>query len=147
VTSYVIHCYFPLKILPDWIDWMPDLPELILLKSTALCLASEIFASLGNSGTATTRRWNAHKTTKNLPMHHQTAALHAVLDSTLRNKMLESRHPDPQAPLRTGSCVSGLQVRGSWARLNIGKSGGVTEGREDFASFIWNSKNSRLDFE
>ncbi|KAJ7908501.1 hypothetical protein B0H13DRAFT_2016515 [Mycena leptocephala] len=82
-------------------------------------LPQPIFASLGNSGTATTRRWNAHKTTKNLPMHHQTAALHAVLDK--------------QAHACQG-CRSG-----ALGRLNIGKSGGVTEGREDFASFIWNS--------
>ncbi|KAJ7231156.1 hypothetical protein B0H12DRAFT_1263599 [Mycena haematopus] len=122
----------------DWMDWTPDLPELILIKSTALCIASEILASLGNSGTATTRRWNAHKTTKNLPMHHQTTALHAVLNARLRNKMLGLRHPDPQAPLSTGR-VSGLQVRGSWSRLHVAKLGGVTDGREAFACFIWNS--------
>ncbi|KAF7368557.1 hypothetical protein MVEN_00179000 [Mycena venus] len=122
----------------DWIDSCPDLPELTLVKATALCLASEILASLGNSGTATTRRWNAHKTSKNLFMHHQTAALHAVLNPALRNRMLELRHPDPNAPLSAGR-VSGLQVRGSWSRLSIGKLGGPTDGREAFASFIWNS--------
>ncbi|KAJ7858345.1 hypothetical protein B0H14DRAFT_2749011 [Mycena olivaceomarginata] len=123
----------------DWIDWTPDIPELTLLKSTALCVASEILAELGNSGTATTRRWNAHKTTKNLPMHHQTTLLHGVLNRALRNKMLELRHPDPHAPLGTGPLVPGLQVRGSWARLNVAKMGGVTDGREAFACFIWNS--------
>ncbi|KAF8142897.1 hypothetical protein K438DRAFT_1922523 [Mycena galopus ATCC 62051] len=122
----------------DWIDWMPDVPELMLIKSTALCLASEMLATLGNSGTATTRRWNAHKTTKNLPMHHQTRALHTVLNASLRNKMLKLRHPDPQTPLNTGR-VSGLQVRGSWSRLNVAKLGGVTDGREAFSCFIWNS--------
>ncbi|KAJ7220976.1 hypothetical protein C8J57DRAFT_1393484 [Mycena rebaudengoi] len=123
----------------DWMDSLPDLPEMSLLKSTALCLASEIFTTLGNSGTATTRRWNAFKTTKALKMHHQTPAMQAVLNRTLRNKLLESRHPDPQAPLSTGPCISGLQIRGSWARQTIGKLGGVTDGRESFASFIWNS--------
>ncbi|KAF7341690.1 hypothetical protein MSAN_02067400 [Mycena sanguinolenta] len=121
----------------DWHDWTPALPELILVKSTALCIASEILATLCNSGTATTRRWNAYKTTKNLPMNHQTTALHSVLDANLRNKMLGLRHPDPQAPQTTGR-VSGLQVRGSWSRLNVAKLGGVTDGREAFASFIWN---------
>ncbi|KAJ6473405.1 hypothetical protein C8R47DRAFT_1145423 [Mycena vitilis] len=123
----------------DWIDWLPDLPELTLSRATAMCLASEIFASLGNSGAATARRYSAHKTTKNLGMHHQTRALHAVLSPALRSKMLESRHPNPQAPLSTGPLVPGLQVRGSWARLQIGRLGGPTEGREAFATFIWNS--------
>ncbi|KAJ6453727.1 hypothetical protein C8R45DRAFT_1056862 [Mycena sanguinolenta] len=121
-----------------WHDWTPDLPELILVKSTALCIASEIFATLGNSGTATTRRWNAHKTMKNLPRHHQTTALQSVLNPSLRNKMLGLRHPDPQAPQTTGR-VSGLQVRGSWSRLNVAKLGGVTDGREAFACFVWNN--------
>ncbi|KAJ7725797.1 hypothetical protein B0H16DRAFT_1895004 [Mycena metata] len=133
---------FP-KALPqpvyDWFDWLPQLQEFTLYKSAALCLASEILAELGNSGTATTRRWNAHKTSKNLPMTHQTPALLTVLNPRLRNEMLRGRHPDPQAPLGNGECVAGLQVRGSWARLSIGKLGGVTDGREAFASFIWNS--------
>ncbi|KAJ7687742.1 hypothetical protein B0H17DRAFT_1136098 [Mycena rosella] len=123
----------------DWMDFLYNLPELTLMKSTALCLASDIFAELGNSGTATTRRWNAHKTSKNCAMNHQTRALHAVLDAPLRTKLLELRHPDPQATLGTGPCLTGLQVRGSWARLNVGRLGGVTDGRESFASFIWNS--------
>ncbi|KAJ7098521.1 hypothetical protein B0H15DRAFT_580440 [Mycena belliarum] len=125
--------------LYDWFDHLDNLPEMTLVKSAALCLASEIFAELGNSGTATTRRWNAHKTTKSAPMPHQTPALHSILDRALRERMLKSRHPDPQAPLGKGGCVSGLQLRGSWARLNVGRLGGVTSGRENFASFIWNS--------
>ncbi|KAJ7429808.1 hypothetical protein B0H11DRAFT_572618 [Mycena galericulata] len=123
----------------DWMDHLPDIPELTLFKSTALCIASEIFVTLGNSGTATTRRWNAYKTTKNLGLHHQTTALHAVLNKPLRDKMLESRHPDPQKPPSYGPLLSGLQVHGSWTRLNVTKAGGVTEGRENFACFIWNS--------
>ncbi|KAJ7036339.1 hypothetical protein C8F04DRAFT_1220966 [Mycena alexandri] len=119
-----------LNFAADWLDWLPQLPEFALYKATALCLAPEILAELGNSGTATTRRWNAHKTSKNLPMTHQTAALFA---------MLQGRHPDPQAPLGNGGCVAGLHIKGSWARLSIGKLGGVIDGHEAFACFIWNS--------
>ncbi|KAJ6540865.1 hypothetical protein DFH09DRAFT_1175470 [Mycena vulgaris] len=110
--------YLSPEPLYDWIDLL-ILPEMTLMKSAALSLASEIFAGLGNSGTATTRRWNAHKTTKTAPVEYQTPALHAILNRSLRNKMLESRHPDPHAPLSMAPCVAGLQVRGSWTRLNV----------------------------
>ncbi|KAJ7668171.1 hypothetical protein B0H17DRAFT_224027 [Mycena rosella] len=53
--------------LYDWKDYIMGIPELSFLYASGLCLASDIFASLGNSGTAATRRWRATTTTVNLP--------------------------------------------------------------------------------
>ncbi|KAJ7438944.1 hypothetical protein B0H11DRAFT_2293635 [Mycena galericulata] len=117
---------------------MLDIPALSYLKSSGLCLASEIFASLGNSGTAATRRWTALKTTVNLSEPHQSPALKSMVNTELLTKLLQTRHPDPQATLNAVAKVPALQIRGSWTRLQIKKPGGVTDGRENFASFIWN---------
>ncbi|KAJ7834346.1 hypothetical protein B0H14DRAFT_3871395 [Mycena olivaceomarginata] len=99
------------------------------LKSAGLCLASDIFASLGNSATAATRRWVATSTTVSLTAEHRTPALKSLLDIGLMIKLLESRHPDPQATL-TGHVTT---------RLHIKNAGGFTEGRQNFSSFIWHS--------
>ncbi|KAJ7453764.1 hypothetical protein FB451DRAFT_1280750 [Mycena latifolia] len=122
--------------LQAWRNWMLDIPELSFLVSSGLCFASEIFASLGNSGTAAMRRWTASTTTVSLGPRHLTPALKRVQDMGLMLKLLTSRHPDPGAT-DVDVSVPALQVRGSWTRLHV-KQGGPTEGREDFASFIWN---------
>ncbi|KAJ6546235.1 hypothetical protein DFH09DRAFT_1507739 [Mycena vulgaris] len=124
--------------LRNWRNWMLDIPELSFLVSSGLRLSSEIFASLGNSGTAVMRRWTAHTDTVSLGPHHLTRDLEAVQDMGRCVKLLETRHPDPRAAPNAGATVPALQVRGSWTRLQ-GKPGGVTEGREDFASFMLDS--------
>ncbi|KAJ7454308.1 hypothetical protein B0H11DRAFT_2287954 [Mycena galericulata] len=124
--------------LHDWRDWMLDIPDLSFLTSSGLCLASDIFASLGNSGTAAMRRWAAQVMTCSLGPRHLTPALMAVQDMRLTIKLLELRHPDPKASQNVSVSVPALQVRGSWTRLHV-KPGGVTEGREDCSTFIWNS--------
>ncbi|KAJ7776232.1 hypothetical protein B0H16DRAFT_1407244 [Mycena metata] len=124
--------------LYDWKHWMIDFPPLSYLNSFGLCIASDIFASLGNSGTAATRRWEARITTVGLPQWHQTRELRSLLDRDIMNKLLSFRHPDPKTTINATVTVPALQTRGSWKRLHVGKLGGVTEGREDFATFIWN---------
>ncbi|KAJ7164515.1 hypothetical protein C8R46DRAFT_953190 [Mycena filopes] len=124
--------------LYDWRHWMIDFPPLSFLNSAALCLASDIFASLGNSGTAAVRRWEAQITTVSLPEWHQTVELKRLLDLRIMDKLLDFRHPDPKTTINATVTVPSLQIRGSWKRLHVAKPGGVTDGREDFASFIWN---------
>ncbi|KAJ7200490.1 hypothetical protein B0H12DRAFT_1164427 [Mycena haematopus] len=124
----------------NWTDYMPDIPPLSFNNSSGLCLASEIFASLGNSGTAVTRRWVALTSTISLPQHHQTPELKSVLNVDLMSKQFELRHPDPQATPNRAVTVPELQVRGSWKRLQVRTLGGVTDGRENFSSWIWNSQ-------
>ncbi|KAJ6472022.1 hypothetical protein C8R45DRAFT_1013780 [Mycena sanguinolenta] len=126
--------------LHEWMDYMPDLPPLSFNNSSGLCLASDIFASLGNSGAAASRRWYAMTSTINLPQLHQTPELNAVLDRELLTKWFEMRHPDPQATPNRAVTVPELQVRGSWKRLQVKTPGGVTEGRENFSSCVWNGQ-------
>ncbi|KAJ7267868.1 hypothetical protein C8J57DRAFT_352325 [Mycena rebaudengoi] len=126
------------EVLHDWRNWMWDIPNLSFLVSSGLCFASEIFELLGNSGTATMRRWTAHTTTISLGPRHLTPAMKAVQDMRRMSKLLESRHPDPKTAPNVIASIPGLQVRGLWTRLRV-KPGGVTEGRQDFATFIWNS--------
>ncbi|KAJ7121555.1 hypothetical protein C8R44DRAFT_981641 [Mycena epipterygia] len=126
--------------LYDWRTWTIDIPEMTFLRSSGNWLASEIFASLGNSATAATRRWVAISTTVNLPDTHQNAALKSLLDMGLVNKLLESRHPDSQATLNARVTIPALQTRGSWTKLQLTTQGGFTEGRQDFSSFIWHSR-------
>ncbi|KAJ6562073.1 hypothetical protein B0H19DRAFT_1210061 [Mycena capillaripes] len=125
--------------LHDWHDHILDIPELSFLTASGLCLASDIFAALGNSATAATRRWVAGTMTINLGDTHRTPALKAVLNMRLTVKLLECRHPDPRPAAIPKVTVSALQARGSWARLHVARPGGFTEGRQDFASFLWNS--------
>ncbi|KAJ7785074.1 hypothetical protein DFH07DRAFT_907713 [Mycena maculata] len=120
--------------LYDWFDCPPRVPELTLLRATALCLASEIFVSLGNTGTGATRRHIAANICKPL-----TQELARIVNFDLLRDLYRTRHPNPQKTLSNVTLHSALQVRGSWTKLNIRKSGGVTEGREDFACFVWKS--------
>ncbi|KAJ7483476.1 hypothetical protein FB451DRAFT_107014 [Mycena latifolia] len=118
----------------DWIDLTLNLPQMSVLRATALCLASDIFASLGNTGTGTTRRHTAATTLRPL-----SPEVEKIVNFETLLEMYQSRHPNPQTTLSSDTRSSALQVRGSWKRLNIAKPGGVTEGRENFACFIWNS--------
>ncbi|KAJ7347011.1 hypothetical protein DFH08DRAFT_745755 [Mycena albidolilacea] len=126
--------------LYDWKDFIMDIPPLTLNRSSGLCLASEILMSLGNSGTAVTRRWTATTGTVNLPETHQTPELKSVLNIDLMRRQFELRHPDPQATPNRAVTVPALQLRGSWKRLQIRTPGGVTEGRQNFSSCMWNSQ-------
>ncbi|KAJ7090456.1 hypothetical protein C8R44DRAFT_750972 [Mycena epipterygia] len=53
--------------LYDWRTWTLDIPEMTFLRSSGSWLASEIFASLGNSATVATQRWVAASTMVNTP--------------------------------------------------------------------------------
>ncbi|KAJ7110897.1 hypothetical protein C8R44DRAFT_742672 [Mycena epipterygia] len=119
----------------DWIDFTINLPAMSELRATALCLTSDIFCSLGNTGTGTTRRHTAATTLQPL-----TPQLRSVVNFQKLLELYQSRHPNPQTTLSNDALSSALQVRGSWKRLDIAKPGGVTEGRESFACFIWNSR-------
>lgn len=140
VSCSIFFVFYLTSSTKDWRNWTLDVPEMTFLKSAGLCLASDIFASLGNSATATTRRWVATSTTVSLTAEHRTPALKSLLDMGLMIKLLESRHPDPQATLTGRVTVPALQARGSWTRLHIKNAGGFTEGRQNFSSFIWHSK-------
>ncbi|KAJ7088234.1 hypothetical protein C8R43DRAFT_298122 [Mycena crocata] len=119
--------------LYDWIDLTLNVPKMKVIRAKAYCLASEIFASLGNTGTGTTRRHTAGTVLN--PLDDE---LKKIVDFKLMLNMYQTRHPNPQTTLSTDMRSTALQVRGSWKRLAIANQGEVT-GRENFACFIWNS--------
>ncbi|KAJ6550177.1 hypothetical protein B0H19DRAFT_1160557 [Mycena capillaripes] len=120
--------------LYDWMDWTVNSPDTRMIRAHALCLASDIFSSLGNTGTGTTRRHTAATTIG--PANDE---IDRIVDYHRLGNLYMSRHPDPQRTLSIATRSSALQVRGSWKKLHVAKPGGVTDGRENFASFIWNS--------
>lgn len=109
------------------------------IRAKALCLASEIFVSLGNTGTGTTRRHAAYTTLRPL-----TPELMKIIDFDLLFSLYRTLHPNPQTTLSNDTRSSALQIRGSWTKLNIGKAGGIMEGREAFACFIWKGKQTHI---
>ncbi|KAJ7911339.1 hypothetical protein B0H13DRAFT_2009921 [Mycena leptocephala] len=64
--------------------------------------------------------------------------LNNIVDFHRLADLYQSRHPNPHTTLNLARS-SALQTRGSWRKLNVAKSGGVTDGRENFACFIWHS--------
>ncbi|KAK7065084.1 hypothetical protein R3P38DRAFT_3302407 [Favolaschia claudopus] len=120
------------------------------LKSAGMCLASEIFKDLGNSATAATRRWVATSSTIDLDTH-KTPALKKLLDLGIALKLLESRHPDPQATLTLRVTVPALQVQGSWTRLQhnwngrLYVSGGRKSEQGPYYRDIWTLDLAKLD--
>ncbi|KAJ7141748.1 hypothetical protein C8R43DRAFT_587530 [Mycena crocata] len=126
--------YFTAKDpLYDWIQPALNVAKMMVMRAKAYCLASEIFASLGNTGTGTTRRHTAATVLK--PLNDE---LTQIINSRILVDMYRTRHPNPQTTLSADMRSTTLQVRGSWKRLNIANQGQVT-GRESFACFIWNS--------
>ncbi|KAF7371251.1 hypothetical protein MSAN_00760900 [Mycena sanguinolenta] len=125
-------CYYgspnPLHgfVFLDWIDFMPDLPPALiqqLLRPLPRLRHLRIPRQLGGSGFAAL-----------------TPELEAVLDKERMTKLCEMRHPDPQAAPNRAVTVPELQVHGSWKRLQVKTPGGVTEGRENFSSCVWNGQ-------
>ncbi|KAJ6450126.1 hypothetical protein C8R47DRAFT_1171203 [Mycena vitilis] len=125
--------------LQDWRNYMLDVPELSFLTISGICLASDIYVSLGNSATGAVRRYVANTMSASFGPRHRTRAFEAVLDMGLTVRLLEYRHPDPRRTLEATVTMPALQTRGSWTRLHVKTPGGFTEGRQTFASFIWNS--------
>ncbi|KAJ7615830.1 hypothetical protein FB45DRAFT_801455 [Roridomyces roridus] len=121
--------------LYDWIDFSVQLPEMLRIRVSALCLASETFISLGNSGTGTTRRHAAYTT-----VNPRSPELESIIDVNKLLDMYMTLHPNPQTTLPTDARSNGLQLRGSWTKLGVAKAGGPTEGREASACFIWNGR-------
>lgn len=114
-------------------DFTFGVSETKVFRARALCLASDLFLSLGNTGTGTTRRHTAATTLQ--PLSEE---LNNIVDFHRLADLYQSRHPNPHTTLNLARS-SALQTRGSWRKLNVAKSGGVTDGRENFACFIWHS--------
>ncbi|KAJ6564146.1 hypothetical protein B0H19DRAFT_75821 [Mycena capillaripes] len=102
---------------------------------TTLCLASAVFLAIGNTGSTVHRRWVAEEIFIRLPEHLKSPQL-LKLAPLLGSDILVLRHPDPK--MAPGLTVTNpdLQISGSWQKLNIHKSGGLTSrGRSAICAF------------
>ncbi|KAF9465693.1 hypothetical protein BDZ94DRAFT_1296211 [Collybia nuda] len=126
------------KPLYDWIDYNLDLPELTYQRLRACSISSDIFLSLGNTGAAMQRLWNANSSTLGLPPAHHTPRIRTKKDREKIATLITLRHPDPSLTSSLTLKDPSLQVRGSWLKLHI-KNQLRTLSRFSFATFIWNS--------
>ncbi|KAL0961429.1 hypothetical protein HGRIS_006375 [Hohenbuehelia grisea] len=121
----------------DW-DWdltyWPEDPRMSFVVLTSRCLASDIFLSLGNSGTAVWQRyWTNYP---RAPMTHISPQALEVYNQTKLNEIIRIRHPDPALTPSLKVTVPSLQVLGSWKKLDAKKMNGLMQ-RLSFSTFIW----------
>lgn len=123
-------------------------PDYYLQRLTSLCLASDVFLAVGNTGSAVHRRWVADEIFGLLPQHlklPQTLKLSPLLGSDI----LRLRHPDPESsPVERPS----FQLYGSWQKISVRRPSAFSSRMRSavlaldgalpyFYLFAWNSQN------
>jgi hypothetical protein len=93
----------------------------------------KIFRELGNTGSANERRW--HSTTL-VPDHLRTAEMRKIHPNIKFDPVYKLRHPDPKLVATVAVTDPSLQVLGSWLKVHVKKTGGITS-RMGFASFVF----------
>ncbi|KAF8965649.1 hypothetical protein BDZ97DRAFT_1811650 [Flammula alnicola] len=121
----------------EWIRWNLDLPQLTKEIVKALALSSDVFATLGNTGTAADRRWNTGVET--LDERHLTPEVKKLRNVGKLYELISLRHPDPSLTATVEVKDPELQVLGSWKKVSVRRQGAMKP-RLAFASFIWNGK-------
>ncbi|KAJ7131069.1 hypothetical protein C8R44DRAFT_55384 [Mycena epipterygia] len=106
----------------EWTPIQVSSADYYFERLSTLCLASAVFLSLGNTGSAVHRRWLADEIFAVLPASLKTPQT-VQLTPLLGSDILALRHPDPQtAPTLTIEHPA-LQLCGSWQKLSILKPG------------------------
>lgn len=100
----------------------------------------ELFLKLGNTGAAAQRRWLASTSIVSLPEGDEGKKAAEGMNETIDLvKLLRMRHPDPKFSAKLELQNPDLQVRGSWAKIEIPKEKSI-QPRCGFASFVWNGE-------
>ncbi|TFK44026.1 hypothetical protein BDQ12DRAFT_701677 [Crucibulum laeve] len=124
------------KPMFDWIKWIPDSTEFVRQYVKALAAASDIYLSLGNTGSAVHRRWTANEC---VSYKHRTSEIQKVLNTSKTNEIIQLRHPDPKLCANLEVKEPELQLLGSWKKIKVKKAEGPGR-RMTFSSFIWKGK-------
>ena len=122
-------------------DFNLDLPELTYRRSSGHALMSEIYLSLGNTGTATHRLWTGNNIIYSLPASHQTSRITTAANQNKVIDLLQLRHPDPHLTARLEVKEPELQVLGSWKKLHVKAPPEKLLHRYGVSCFIWKSKS------
>ncbi|KIM45748.1 hypothetical protein M413DRAFT_442358 [Hebeloma cylindrosporum] len=135
----VLSTRFALEIpLFEWIRYNLDLPDITKQIVTMLALTSDIFEMLGNTGTATDKRWNIGVESLD-EQKHMTPEVQKIRNMGKLYELVSLRHPDPKLTATLKVEYPELQVLGSWKKVHVRKRGAMKP-RLASASFIWNSK-------
>ncbi|KAJ7685845.1 hypothetical protein B0H17DRAFT_1225452 [Mycena rosella] len=122
--------------LQEWLDFSLQLPEYYLQRFRARVVMEKIFRALGNTGTANERRWHAITL---VPKEMETPGTQGVFPTLARDPVYELRHPDPKLVAKLAVVDPELQVLGSWQKVPLKNSGGITS-RMGFASFMFENR-------
>ncbi|KAJ6579160.1 hypothetical protein DFH09DRAFT_1260524 [Mycena vulgaris] len=117
----------------DWFDFSIQFPEYYLQRLRARVVAEKIFRVLGNTGTANERRWHA---TTLIPKEMETSEMRRIHPIIQQDPVYKLRHPDPKLVVTLAVVDPALQVLGSWQKVALKKSGGITS-RMGFSSFVF----------
>ncbi|TEB27444.1 hypothetical protein FA13DRAFT_1736574 [Coprinellus micaceus] len=112
----------------EWKSFTLDLPELTHQRT------------LGNTATATERRWECSTAVVNLSDAHKSSPAMKRLNNTDKiAAAIQLRHPDPSICHKLSVTYPNLQVQGSWKKLTLKPATKTIGARQRFASFIWDS--------
>jgi hypothetical protein len=75
------------------------------------------------------------------PSDIDASSLHHLITNDKVREITQLRHPDPSLAAKVELQNDSLQIRGSWQKVNLKNSAGMTP-RMGFASFVWNSGSS-----
>ncbi|KAJ7602306.1 hypothetical protein DFH06DRAFT_1398480 [Mycena polygramma] len=105
----------------EWVQIENTSSDYCFERLTTLCLASEVFFALGNTGSAVYRRWLADELLYAIPRKLKTAQI-LDLAPLLGIDILSLKHPDPESAATLSSDHPNLQLCGSWKKLSIRSS-------------------------
>ncbi|KAJ7478903.1 hypothetical protein FB451DRAFT_1131191 [Mycena latifolia] len=105
----------------EWTRGQIPSPDYYFERTTTLCLASEVFLAVGNTGAAVHRRWLADEILADLPARLKTAQT-LKLTPLLGSDISALRHPDPKTAPALSVEQPSLQMCGSWKKLTVAKS-------------------------
>ncbi|KAJ7491355.1 hypothetical protein B0H11DRAFT_1007662 [Mycena galericulata] len=117
----------------EWFDFGIQTSEYYLERLRARVTMEKIFRALGNTGAANERRWHA---TTLVPDNLKTPEMRRIHPTVKADPIYELRHPDPKLVSTLTVTDPSLQALGSWQKVPLTKSGGMTS-RMGFASFVF----------
>ncbi|KAJ7110628.1 hypothetical protein C8R44DRAFT_883758 [Mycena epipterygia] len=108
----------------EWIPMQSRSSDYYFERLTTLCLASEVFFAVGNTGSAVHRRWLADEIFYQMPENIKGTRQILELTPFLGIDIVRLRHPNPEMAATLSIDHPHLQLRGSWEKLSIPTSSG-----------------------
>lgn len=123
----------------EWFSAGVNIEEHYVQRITSYARASGIYLELGNTSNAVHKTWIGSTSMEEAPTGVNKSSLKHLITSAKVREITQLRHPDPKLTAKLNLNNDALQIRGSWEKIILEKSGGMTP-RMGFASFVWNGK-------